>query len=249
MKPALASAQVGLFGGTFNPIHIGHLRAAEEVGEALGLERVVFVPSAQPPHKLPHRRDILAPASLRLAWVKAAIASNPRFAVDALELERQGPSYSVDTLRTFAARLGPAHCVFVIGQDAFVELGSWREPGALLALAHFAVTTRPPCRTGSLKSWMPRSLASEVELAADGLSGQHRSAKTWIRALETTSLDISSSDIRARIRAGRSVRYLLPDGIHDAVVQSRVYGPTRPGRRRAGASQAESTPRAHRESR
>lgn len=249
MKPALAPAQVGLFGGTFNPIHIGHLRAAEEVGEALGLERIVFVPSAQPPHKLPDRSDVLAPASLRLAWVKAAIASNPRFAVDPLELERKGPSYSVDTLRTFAARLEPARCVFVIGQDAFVELASWREPAALLELAHFAVTTRPPSRKGSLKDWMPPSLASQVELAADGLSGRHRSAQTWIRAVEITPLDISSSGIRARIRAGRSVRYLLPDGIHDAVVQSRVYGPGVGRSRRPGASDAPGTRRKHKESR
>ncbi|HBZ71739.1 MAG TPA: hypothetical protein DEP35_19235 [Deltaproteobacteria bacterium] len=96
---------------------------------------------------------------------------------------------------------------------------------------------------------MPRSLTSQVELAPDGLSGRHRSAKTWIRAVEITALDISSSDIRARLRAGRSVRYLLPDGIHDAVVQSRVYGPRQASRRRAGASRAPGAPRKHRESR
>jgi nicotinate-nucleotide adenylyltransferase len=248
MKAALAPAQCGVFGGTFNPIHLGHLRAAEEVAEALDLERMVFVPSAQPPHKSAHRGDALAPAHLRLAWVQAAIAKNPRFAVDALELEREGPSYSVDTLRAFAARLKPARCVFVIGQDAFVELGTWREPTALLELAHFAVTTRPPSGKGSLQTWMPPVLADQIELAPDGLSGRHRSAKTWIRAVEISSLEISSSDIRARLRAGRSVRYLLPDGIHDAVVESRVYGPgqgrsRRPGRASSGA------PRKHEESR
>jgi nicotinate-nucleotide adenylyltransferase len=225
MKPALAPARVGLFGGTFNPIHIGHLRAAEEVAESLGLERMVFVPSAQPPHKLPDRSDTLAPAGLRLHWVQTAIAGNPRFEVDTLELERAGPSYSVDTLRAFATRFEPARCVFVIGQDAFVELGSWREPAALLELAHFAVTTRPPRSDGSLESWMPSALASQLELAPDGRSGRHRSAKTWIRTIEISALEISSSDIRARLRARRSVRYLLPDGIHDAVLQSRVYGP------------------------
>ncbi|HYB13522.1 MAG TPA: nicotinate-nucleotide adenylyltransferase [Myxococcota bacterium] len=246
MKRAFASAPLGLFGGTFNPIHLGHLRAAEEVAEALGLERMVFVPSAQPPHKLPDRRDTLAPARLRFAWVKAAIANNPRFAVDGLELERTGPSYSVDTLRTFAARLEPKRCVFVIGQEAFAELASWREPAALMGLAHFAVTTRPPCREGFLKAWMPSTLAGQVELAADGRSGRHRSAKTWIRAIEITPLEISSSEIRARLRAGRSVRYLLPDGIHDEVVQSRVYAPAAGRARRPGASRA---PRTHKEGR
>jgi nicotinate-nucleotide adenylyltransferase len=248
MKP-LASARVGLFGGTFNPIHVGHLRAAEEVAEALALERVVFVPSAQPPHKLPTPGDTLASASLRLAWVKAAIAENPRFVVDTLELERQGPSYSVDTLRAFAARFARARCVFVIGQDAFAELGSWREPAALLELAHFAVTSRPPSRKGSLKSWMPRALARQIEFAADGLSGKHRSAKTWIRAVEITPLEISSSDIRARLRVGRSVRYLLPDGIHDAVVQSRVYGPGQGLSPRPGGPDAPGASRQHKESR
>ena len=249
MTPAFAPAQVGLFGGTFNPIHVGHLRAAEEVAEALALERMVFVPSAKPPHKLPNPGDALAPASLRLAWVKTAIANNPRFAVDTLELEREGPSYSVDTLRTYAAKLEPARCVFVIGQDAFVELGSWREPGALLELAHFAVTTRPPRGQVSLETWLPRALADQVELAADGLSGRHRSAKTWIRTIEISSLEISSSDIRARLRAGRSVRYLLPDEIHDAVVQSCVYGSGRGRSRGPGASDAPGAPRKHKESR
>ena len=249
MKPALASARVGIFGGTFNPIHVGHLRAAEEVAEALGLERVVFVPSAQPPHKQPGPGDTIAPPNLRLAWVKAAIADNPRFEVDTLELEREGPSYSVDTLRAFATRFERARCVFVIGQDAFVELGTWREPAALLELAHFAVTSRPPSRKGSLKSWMPRELAREIEFAADGLSGRHRRAKTWIRAVEITPLEVSSSDIRARLRAGRSVRYLLPDGIHDAVVQSRVYG-AGPGRaRRPGGPDAPGASHPHKESR
>ena len=249
MKPALAPAQVGLFGGTFNPIHVGHLRAAEEVAEALGLERVVFVPSAQPPHKQPAPSDTLAPPNLRLAWVKAAIAENPRFSVDALEIERNGPSYSVDTLRAFSHKLEPTRCVFVIGQDAFVELGSWREPATLLALANFAVTSRPPGLKGSLESWMPRALAKEIEFSADGFSGQHRSAKTWIRTVEITSLEVSSSDIRARLRAGRSVRYLLPEGIHDAVVQSRVYGPGSGVSHRPGVPDASGASRPHKESR
>ena len=249
MKPALAPAQVGLFGGTFNPIHLGHLRAAEEVAEALALERMVFVPSAQPPHKLPNGGDALAPANLRLAWVNAAIANNPRFAVDTLELEREGPSYSVDTLRSYATMLEPARCVFVIGQDAFVELGSWREPEALLELSHFAVTTRPPRGKGSLETWLPHGLAHQVEFAHDGLSARHRSAKTWIRTIEISSLEISSSDIRARLRAGRSVRYLLPDEIHDAVVQSRVYGAALSRSRGPGASDAPGAPRKHKEGR
>jgi len=228
MTGGAGAARIGLFGGTFNPIHVGHLRAAEEVTELLGLERMVFVPAAQPPHKVPDRThgqgDAIAPADARLAWVRAATRDNPRFAVDALELERQGPSYSVDTVREMTARASPGSCVFVIGRDAFVELASWREPRELLRLAHFAVTTRPPANGGSLARWLPPALAEDFVLAPDGRSARHRTAGTWIRALEITALDVSSSDIRARLRAGRSVRYLLPESVHADVVRSGLYG-------------------------
>lgn len=220
------AAATGVFGGTFNPIHLGHLRAAEEVGEALGLERVLFVPSARPPHKSDEGTDPMAPAELRLAWVRAAVADNPRFEVDALEIEREGTSFSVDTLRSLGARTAPERPVFVIGQDAFAEVGTWREPAAVFELAHFAVTTRPAAVRGSLADWLPKCVRDEVELAADGLSARHR-AGSWIRRVEITALDISASDIRARLRESRSVRYLLPETVYAAVLASGVYGAAR----------------------
>ena len=143
---------VGLFGGTFNPVHWGHLRAAEEVAERLELERVLFVPSASPPHK---PGAGVAPASRRLAWVRDAVADNPRFAVDPLEVERGGRSYSVDTLREIGAKLAPERPVFVIGCDAFAEIDAWREPEQLFALAHFAVMTRPRTDGSTLRDWLP----------------------------------------------------------------------------------------------
>lgn len=218
-------ARVGIFGGTFNPIHVGHLRAAEEVVEALELERLIFVPCAEPPHKRDQRSDPIAAPSLRLAWVRTAVRGNPRLQVDALEVERGGPSYSVDTLREMGARTAPELPVFVIGQDAFRDVGSWREPGALLQLAHFAVITRPPVGVGSLAEWLPSCARDQVELAPDGLSARHRQAGTWIRAVEITALDVSASDIRRRLREGRSVRYLLPETVRSAVEESGVYGP------------------------
>jgi len=214
---------VGIYGGTFNPIHIGHLRAAEEVAEILGLDRVTFVPSARPPHKRPSEHDPIAPANERLAWVRGAIADNPRFDVDAIEVERGGASFAVETLRSIGGKLAPALPVFIIGYDAFVELGSWREPEKLLALAHFAVTTRPPQTRRSLSEWLPAIYRDSVEIAPDGLSGRHRSAGSWIRLIEISRLDISSSDIRARLRAGRSVRYLIPHGAHAAITGSGAY--------------------------
>jgi nicotinate-nucleotide adenylyltransferase len=218
-----APPRVGLFGGTFNPIHIGHLWAAEAVVEALDLERMIFVPSAQPPHKSRSRGGPIAPAEQRLAWVRAAVAGNPRFAVDSLEIERAGPSYSLDTLSTFHARLAPELPVFVIGLDAFGELDTWHEAAALFALAHFAVIRRPRETRGRLADWLPECARDDVVLAPDGLSGRHRSAGSWLRLIEIAALDISASEIRTRLRAGRSVRYLLPEAVLTAVTESGTY--------------------------
>ena len=216
-------ARAGIFGGTFNPIHVGHLRAAEEAVEALELERLVFVPCAEPPHKR-GAADPVAPAEQRLAWIRTALEDNPRLDVDPIELERGGPSYSVDTLRVLGARTAPELPVFVIGQDAFLEVDTWREPEELLRLAHFAVITRPPVAAGSLGDWLPESLRDDFALAPDGLSARHRRAPTWLRVVEITALDVSASDIRRRLREGRSVRYLLPESVRIQVLESGAYG-------------------------
>jgi len=218
-----ARPRVAIFGGTFNPIHLGHLRAAEEAAELLALERVLFVPSADPPHKEGGAADPLAPAKLRLDWVRLAIAGNPRFEAEPLEVERGGRSYSVDTLRELGRRLAPERPIFLIGHDAFALVDTWREPEAIFELAHFAVIVRPGVASGSLADWLPKRVRDDVELASDGCSAEHR-AGTWIRVLEIAALDVSASDLRARLRAGRSVRYLLPEGVREAVMQSGVYG-------------------------
>ena len=227
------SALVGLYGGTFNPIHLGHLRAAEEVIEQLELERMIFIPSARPPHKTEAEDDPIAPARERLRWAELATADNPLFEVDPIEVLRQGPSFLVETLRTLGERFAPENLVFVLGRDAFCELGSWREPQALLTLANFAVTTRPAGGTGSgppsLGRWLPEVLRRDVELAADGRSGRQRQAGTWLRLLEITELDVSASDIRRRLRAGLSARYLLPEAVHEAVAASACFSLPRRG--------------------
>lgn len=221
--------RIGILGGTFNPIHHGHLRAAEEVREALDLARIVFVPSAQPPHKRNRVDDPMAPAAERLRWTRTAVAGNPAFAVDALEVERGGRSYSIDTVRSLGAATAPELPVFVIGCDAFALLGTWLEPEALFESAHFAVMTRPPVAGGSLADWLPKCVADDVELAEDGLSGRHRRSAAWVRLVPISALDISSSDIRARIRSGRSIRYLVPEPVREAVLRSGVYGGGDPG--------------------
>lgn len=222
----VARGAVGVFGGTFNPIHIGHLRAAEEVAEGLELAELRFVPALHPPHKEGSAGSEIAPAEHRLAWIELAIRGNPRFRADPREIRRGGRSYTVDTLRELEGEIGPARAVFVIGGDALAELDTWRRPEEILALAHFAVMARPgpEGRVRDLRRLLPESLRGEFALAPDGRSGTHRHAGTRIAIVEVTALDVSASAIRARLRSGRSIRYLLPEAVRRAVIGSGAYG-------------------------
>jgi nicotinate-nucleotide adenylyltransferase len=211
--------RLGVLGGTFNPIHLGHLRAAEEVAEALGLARVLLVPSAQPPHKA--GGAALAPGALRLAWVEAACAGNPRLVACDVEIARGGASYTVDTLRTLAEREA-ARPVFIIGSDAFAELGTWREPKQLFALADFAVMTRPGT-PGRLADWIPEALRGDLELDPRGDRARHRATGGSLCAVAISALAISSSDVRERVRSGRSIRYLVPEAVRRDIEASGVY--------------------------
>ncbi len=212
--------RVGVFGGTFNPIHIAHLRAAEEVAEHFRLDRVLFVPSANPPHKT--ARD-LAPASQRLAMVRMAIAGNPRFRASSLELRRRGWSYSVDTLRALRQRLGPrADLYFILGQDAFREIDTWHEYEQLFWLAHFVVTSRPPHGAKAEKSLLPVAVRSRF-CYLPGRRGFVNDRGYRIHFYDVTALDISSSDIRARAARGASIRYLVPPGVRDYIARHRLY--------------------------
>jgi nicotinate-nucleotide adenylyltransferase len=214
--------RLGILGGTFNPIHLGHLRAAEEVRERLALARVLLVPSAEPPHKEDSRADPIAPAELRLRWAREAVADNPALAVDALEVERGGRSFTVDTVRAIAERTRPEPPVFVIGADAFALMSSWRDPEALLRLAHLAVIPRSGAR-GGLADWMPDCTRSHYELDPAGDVAHHREADTWIRRVDIPMLDISSSDVRERVRKGLSIRYLVPEAVRRDVLDSKAY--------------------------
>ena len=218
---------IGIYGGTFDPIHVGHLRAAEEVVEQLELSRMLFVPSARPPHKTARSHEI-APAALRLAWLELATRDNPRFAVDPIEVERPGPSYLVDTLRALAERHRGAELCFVVGRDAFGEMGSWRTPREIFRLCHVAVMTRPPAVAARLGDWLPECVRGDFVLEADAERARHRECGTTIRAVEITSLDVSSSAIRERIRTQHSIRYLVPDAVRSAILASGLYA--EPGR-------------------
>lgn len=215
----MMAAAVGVYGGTFNPIHVGHLRAAGEVADALGLETVRFVPSWSPPHK---RNERIAAAADRLDWVRRAVAEDPRFVADPIEVERGGASYLVDTLRQIRQELAPALPVFLVGSDAFREMGEWRAPRELFTLAHFAVMNRPP-ESPDLAAWIPEVVRPDLEVAPGGSSARHRSAETWVRAVAIRGVAVSASEIRARLREGRPVRYLVPEAARAAIEACPVY--------------------------
>lgn len=187
--------RIGVLGGTFDPIHLGHLAAAEAAAEELGLERVLLVPAGQPPHRDP---ATVTPAEHRYRMAVLAAAGNPRFRVSRIEINRPGPSYTVDTLARLRRRLPDADLVFITGADAFPHVPDWRDADRLFALAEFAVVSRPGYDGGALEQALQR-------LAEWQRRRVHR--------VDAVGLDISSRELRRRVRAGRSIRYLVPDAV------------------------------------
>lgn len=208
-----------VFGGSFNPIHYGHLLLADEVVEALGAERVLFVPAGVPPHK---PAAAMAPAEDRYAMVALATCDHPRFAVSDVELRRPGPSYTVDTLEALQ-RPGETLCL-LIGSETFLDLLSWRAPRRIAELARLVVVPR----SGSV--FDPESAAARKVLREIGL--ESFAAPTpggeWppgaVLLVHATSLPISSSDLRRRAREGRSLAYRLPPAAAAYLRARRLYG-------------------------
>lgn len=189
--------RLGLFGGSFDPPHVAHLALAERAREQLDLDRVIFMPAGSPPHKSDR---VLAPARDRLRMTRLAVRGNSAFAVSTIETRRRGASYTIETLRALAATEPRARWFLVIGEDSLEDFDHWHEPEAILELATLAVAPRP--RAG------PR---------------RRRRASRRLVWLETPALEISSSAIRERVRAGRSVRYLVPDAIASYLGRHRLY--------------------------
>ena len=221
--------RVGVFGGVFNPIHIGHLNTAQEVAYKVGLARVYFVVTARPPHK--ETADLLG-FSDRYRMVELATADNEIFRPSKIEMERPGPSYTIDTMRYFQGRFG--HDVhFITGQDAMEDIGSWKSAGALLKTCNFIVTTRPGYDPSALEDLMQGVLSvryKNLELTVLskkengsieklGVSG----SGAVIRVVKVTQLDISSTDIRRRLREGAPVKYLVPDSVERYLHEKRLF--------------------------
>jgi nicotinate-nucleotide adenylyltransferase len=216
-KPSARVTRIGILGGTFNPIHLGHLRSAEEVREAQRLDRILFVPSATPPHK---RRQGLVSAEHRLAMVRLAVAGNPRFKVSSIEMERPGHSYSVDTLRAFRARMPGVAFSFIVGADAFREIDTWREYESIFSLCDVVVTSRPPHDDTSLAEALPVAVQAQFCYVRNVL--EHRTGNRIIFQ-RISDLDISASSIRQRLARGLSIRYLVPVPVERYIACHELY--------------------------
>ncbi len=199
--------RVGILGGTFDPIHIGHLIIAEEVWARLGLDTVLFVPARMSPMKIENQT---ADAEHRLAMVQIGITGNPHFAVSLLELEREGPSYTVDTLRQLRAVYGEDTVLhFIMGADSLHSLPAWYRPQEIIQLARIVAVSRP-----------------EVVLELSALESALPGISQATDVLSSLRLGISSTDIRARVRQGLPVRYQLPDGVEAYIRAHGLYAAT-----------------------
>ncbi len=197
--------RVGIMGGTFDPIHYGHLLAAEQAREEFGLSQVIFVPAAQPPHK---SLTEVSPAHHRYVMTLLAVIAQMDFTVSDIEIRRDGPSYSIDTVRFLKEQWGDDTCFyFITGYDAILDLTTWRDYEELLRECQFVAVARPGRHAEEL-----RTLADELGPLYDR-----------IHVLEGISLALSASQIRARAREGKSLRFLLPESVEHYIKKNELY--------------------------
>jgi len=207
--PAKATARearrVGVLGGTFDPPHIGHLWLATLAADELGLDRVLFVPAAQPPHK---RRRRVTAAAHRLLMTRLAIATDPLFELSGIEMERPGPSYTVDTMEELQRAYGDSASMFlVMAADSLAQIDTWREPERILAMAEWAVGPRPGSAAPS----------------TDWLRERFGASASRIHLLDGPGLAVSATQIRERVAAGRAIRYLVPRAVEELILDQRLY--------------------------
>jgi nicotinate-nucleotide adenylyltransferase len=206
---------IGILGGTFDPVHFGHLRPALEVHEALQLEELRLVPSNVPPH----RPGPQASPTQRLAMLRAAVGDTPDFIIDERELEREGPSYTIDTLVSLRHELGSVGLCLLIGMDAFLGLPDWHRWRELIEYCHMVVMTRPgaePPVSGVLAEFVERHRTGDSAVLASRPAGH-------VLFQPVTRLEISATQIRQLLGGGGSVRFLLPDAVREIIQRERLY--------------------------
>ncbi|MBC7328254.1 nicotinate-nucleotide adenylyltransferase [bacterium] len=193
--------KIGIMGGTFDPIHIGHLVAAEEARAVFGLDKVIFVPNYQPPHK----PDVkVSHPEHRYAMVLLSIYTNPHFEVSRVEIERGGPSYAIDTVKEFKKLYPEAEIYFITGADAIAEILSWKQGEEILKLCKFIAVTRP---------------GYDIEKVKEKLSG----VANDVQFLKITEINISSTEIRRRVREGKPIKYLVLETVENYIYKHNLY--------------------------
>ena len=215
------SSPIGILGGTFDPIHYGHLRLAQQVGETLKLDQVRFVPSGTPPHRAAPQLS----SAERLAMVNFAVLENALFTVDDREVKRSGPGYTFDTLAELRREFGAARPLcLLVGADAFLDFATWHRWHELFGLAHVVIAHRPGYPVDTWQDRMPQPLAREY--AARSLQqplAVHLAPAGGIAVVAITALDISATMIRQLLHSGSSPRYLLPDSVLDYIQSRKLY--------------------------
>lgn len=206
---------LGILGGAFDPVHVGHLRLALEVAEQLKLAQVRFVPSANPPHRDPH----VASADQRLAMLETALADTPALTIDDREIRRRGTSWTILTLEELRVEFPEQSLCLIVGEDAFLGLPDWHRAAEILDLAHVAVARRPGWELPV--SGPVAELLARYEVA--GPERVHEQRSGCICVCEITQLEIASSVIRERIKSGRSIRYLTPGPVVEMIEASGCY--------------------------
>ncbi len=212
-RSARALLMIGVFGGTFDPIHYGHLRPAQEAVQQLALAELRFIPAAQPPHRPPP----VASAAQRLAMVELAIRGLPGLRVDDRELQRGGLSYTVLTLESLRAEFGHRPLCLLIGVDQFRSFETWQRWREIPDLAHLVVLNRPGATPGSLPGWARPRVCEDFRLLREAPAGR-------LAFLSVSPQDISATRIRAALTRGESVRGLLPEAVLDYIRTNQVYG-------------------------
>ena len=216
--------RIGILGGTFNPVHSGHLRIAEEVREALSLDKIIFIPCYIPPHK---DEKGIASADARMHMLELAVSDNPFFETSDMELKRGGKSYSIETLTSLRDDYRDSdQLLFIIGMDSYIEIGIWKDYGELFSLADFAVVRRPLALDEkeelSPVELLPVDIRDEFCYDPQKKIAAHRSGRlTYF--LETTMLDISSTRLRDCLARGKSVKYLIPAEVEEFIKEKLIY--------------------------
>ncbi|MBI3803753.1 MAG: nicotinate-nucleotide adenylyltransferase [Nitrospirae bacterium] len=217
--------RIGLLGGTFNPIHNGHLYIAEAVRKRLQLDRILFIPSGDPPHK---KGEELPAAVHRLEMTRLALLGHPDFQTCDIEVTRPGKSYSIDTVSELKRRYPHDSLFFIIGSDAFFELSTWREPERLLSLCDFVVTSRPDHPFSQLPEVGPlltldRAPLLDLDRRVEGIVCLPLPSGNSIYFLAIPPSPISASEIRKRLAFGRDVKNLLPDPVASYIIKNKLY--------------------------